>query len=105
MVAAPEGVSGAGALGLGGDALELTLAALLGELAEWLPAPVADVGAALSERDALLGQPVSWSGGSGVEDGIEQDGSLRVRVDSGAIVLLESGEVHLAAEDRAPKGG
>ena len=49
---------------------------------------------ALRERDALLGEPVTWSGGCGTGAGITDDGALRVRV-ADALVELHAGEVHL----------
>ncbi len=50
---------------------------------------------ALSERDALLGQPVTWAGGSGMGAGVDARGALRVRLDTGGETLLDAGEVHL----------
>jgi BirA family transcriptional regulator, biotin operon repressor / biotin---[acetyl-CoA-carboxylase] ligase len=50
---------------------------------------------ALSERDALLGQPVTWAGGSGIGAGIDASGALRIRLDDGGETLLDAGEVHL----------
>lgn len=45
-------------------------------------------------RDALLGREISWNGGSGVADGIDDTGALVVKTDAG-IEKLDAGEVHL----------
>jgi BirA family biotin operon repressor/biotin-[acetyl-CoA-carboxylase] ligase len=70
------------------------LAALLPTLDEWLAAPPEAVLAAWRERDALRGQAISWTGGSGVADGVDDDGSLLVRTADGPRTL-RAGEVHL----------
>ena len=87
----------AGTLGRPRSALEPTLLELLGALDRRLIAPADETLAALRARDALLGSPVSWSGGSGVGAGIDASGALRVRLVSGEEVALSSGEVHLGA--------
>lgn len=87
----------AGTLGRPRSALEPTLVELLGALDRRLIAPADETLAALRARDALLGSPVSWSGGSGVGAGIDASGALRVRLASGEEVALSSGEVHLGA--------
>lgn len=54
-----------------------------------------------SARDALRGQQVRWEApaagdtGSGVAEGIDDDGRLRVRTDDGALRTLDAGDVHL----------
>jgi BirA family biotin operon repressor/biotin-[acetyl-CoA-carboxylase] ligase len=85
----------AGTLGRPRSALEPALAELLAALERWLEAPPGEVLDGLRARDALLGQVVRWGGGSGVGDGIDAEGGLRVRLDDGAVVVLEAGEVHL----------
>ena len=60
--------STAGTLGLGPDAIEPTLDALLGRLAYWLGVSDRVLLHAVRDRDALLGRPVRWAGGSGVGD-------------------------------------
>jgi BirA family biotin operon repressor/biotin-[acetyl-CoA-carboxylase] ligase len=87
----------AGTLGRPRSALEPTLAELLGALERWLDAPADEALAALRARDALLGQAVSWSGGSGVGAGIDASGALRVRLASGEERVLSAGEVHFGA--------
>jgi biotin-(acetyl-CoA carboxylase) ligase len=50
--------------------------------------------AAWRERDALLGNPVSWNDGSGTAAGIDDSGALLVATGDG-LVALDAGEVHL----------
>lgn len=47
------------------------------------------------QRDALRGREVSWDGGSGVADGVDERGYLLVRLADGDRVALGAGEVHL----------
>jgi BirA family biotin operon repressor/biotin-[acetyl-CoA-carboxylase] ligase len=86
--------STAGTLGLEPSAIEPTLEGLLARLGDWLVADPAAVVAAVSERDALLGRAVRWSGGRGVGAGIDGSGRLIVRTEDGP-VALDAGEVHL----------
>jgi BirA family biotin operon repressor/biotin-[acetyl-CoA-carboxylase] ligase len=74
--------------------VEAALAGVLASLGRWLAAPAGDVLAAWRARDALNGQPVRWSGGEGVANGIDDTGALIVDTDSGS-VSLDAGEVHL----------
>ncbi len=46
-------------------------------------------------RDTLRGREVSWNGGSGVADGIEDSGDLVVVAAGGERIVLGAGEVHL----------
>lgn len=46
-------------------------------------------------RDALRGREISWDGGGGVADGIEDSGDLVVVAAGGDRVVLGAGEVHL----------
>ena len=90
----PELRTTATTLGLGPDAIEPTLARLLGALGRWVMAPSDEVLAAVRARDALLDEPVRWAGGSGRGGGIDGDGRLVVLTDGGR-VELDAGEVHL----------
>ena len=97
----PEDVPGelresAGTLGLGPEAIEPTLAALLGRLEHWIGADVERLLGAVRDRDALLGRSVRWAGGRGIGAGIDGAGRLVVSSDSGT-VALDAGEVHLVA--------
>ncbi len=52
----------------------------------------------LASRDRLRGRAVTTDGVDGVAEGIEADGRLRVRTESGPL-LVESGEVRIEAQD------
>jgi BirA family transcriptional regulator, biotin operon repressor / biotin---[acetyl-CoA-carboxylase] ligase len=84
----------AGTLGLEPDAIEPTLARLIGSFQRWLAADEAAVLDAVRARDALFGREVRWAGGEGQGAGIDGDGRLVVRTRDG-IVALDAGEVHL----------
>jgi len=88
---------GAASLGRAPDALEPTLQELLTALEARLAEPAEATLAALRARDALLGRPVRWNGGTGVGAGIADDGALQARRTDGAVVRLDAGEVHLVA--------
>jgi len=64
-------------------------------LARWVEADRATILAAWRSRDALRGREISWDGGSGVADGIEDSGDLVVVAAGGDRVVLGAGEVHL----------
>jgi len=68
---------------------------LSGHLDRWVKADPAEVLAAWRARDALRGREISWDGGSGVADGIEDSGDLVVVAAGGDRVVLGAGEVHL----------
>jgi BirA family biotin operon repressor/biotin-[acetyl-CoA-carboxylase] ligase len=70
--------------------------ALLDSLASRLDDPPDQVVAAWRERDALLGQPISWETGSGIAAGVDDRGSLLVDTPDGR-VELDAGEVHLGS--------
>jgi BirA family transcriptional regulator, biotin operon repressor / biotin---[acetyl-CoA-carboxylase] ligase len=61
----------------------------------WIDADAESTLAAWRSRDALRGREVSWDGGSGVADGIDDRGRLAVAVAGGDRVLLGAGDVHL----------
>jgi BirA family biotin operon repressor/biotin-[acetyl-CoA-carboxylase] ligase len=85
----------AGTLGLEPDAVEPTLARLLGELERWIAADSAAVLSEVRARDALLDRPVRWAAGSGRGAGIDEDGRLVVALADGGRAALDAGEVHL----------
>lgn len=68
---------------------------LLARLDYWIAAPVPELVSAWQKRDALLGREISWDGGAGVADGIDENGNLRVRRPDGTEVAIGAGEVHL----------
>jgi BirA family biotin operon repressor/biotin-[acetyl-CoA-carboxylase] ligase len=75
------------------------LVGVLAALAEKIPLVaslgLAPIHAELSKWDALRGERVRGELGEGVADGIEVDGSLRVRGDDGGVGRWVAGEVHL----------
>ena len=71
--------------------------ALNERLAEWVAATEATILGAWRERDALRGRQVSWDGGSGVADGIDDRGYLLVVTSGGERIAVGAGEVHLGA--------
>jgi BirA family transcriptional regulator, biotin operon repressor / biotin---[acetyl-CoA-carboxylase] ligase len=90
----PELAGQAGTLGLGPEAIEDVLARLLAGLDRWLRAPEAEMLQAVRARDALLGQTVTWAGGTARGAGIDADGRLVVDTPGGR-QALNAGEVHL----------
>ena len=88
-------------LGLAPQDVERVLAELLRALETRLASPAATLDVWRS-RDALRGREITWNGGSGVADGIDADGRLRVRTGDG-VASLDAGEVHLGAS--AQPGG
>jgi BirA family biotin operon repressor/biotin-[acetyl-CoA-carboxylase] ligase len=74
----------------------LTAAKVLSRhLARWVVADRQETLTAWRSRDALRGREISWDGGSGVADGIEDSGDLVVVAAGGDRVVLGAGEVHL----------
>ncbi len=86
----------AGTLGGSEEQIEPTLERLLDALERRLADSQAAVLDAWRERDALFERYVSWSGGSGLAQGIDGTGRLIVSRADGARVTLEAGEVHLS---------
>jgi BirA family biotin operon repressor/biotin-[acetyl-CoA-carboxylase] ligase len=86
----------AGGLGRHLAEVEPTLESLLERVAVWLTADADQILAVVRERDALAGQEISWSDGSGRGAGIDDSGRLLVD-GAGGRRALEAGEVHLAA--------
>jgi BirA family biotin operon repressor/biotin-[acetyl-CoA-carboxylase] ligase len=70
------------------------LDALLAALSRRLESSPSEILSAWRERDALLGERISWGDGEGVAAGVDDSGSLLVDTDSGRIAL-GAGEVHL----------
>jgi BirA family biotin operon repressor/biotin-[acetyl-CoA-carboxylase] ligase len=64
-------------------------------LDRWVAAEPEAILAAWRARDALRGRQVTWDGGSGVAEGIEDSGDLVVLGAGGNRVVLGAGEVHL----------
>jgi BirA family biotin operon repressor/biotin-[acetyl-CoA-carboxylase] ligase len=90
----PAELAGAGTLGLGPEAIEPMLARLLAALERWLAAPAQEMLDAVRARDVLLGQTVTWAGGTARGAGIDERGRLVVDTGDGR-QALNAGEVHL----------
>ncbi|HVO53548.1 MAG TPA: biotin--[acetyl-CoA-carboxylase] ligase [Solirubrobacterales bacterium] len=67
-------------------------------LAEWIEADPRSILFSWRKRDALRGREVSWDGGSGVADGVDDRGYLVVVVPGGERVAIGAGEVHLSLD-------
>jgi BirA family biotin operon repressor/biotin-[acetyl-CoA-carboxylase] ligase len=73
----------------------LAAEALNRALERWVSADRDEVLATWRGRDALLGREISWEGGSGTAEGIDDSGDLLVRRLDGDLAVLGAGEVHL----------
>jgi BirA family transcriptional regulator, biotin operon repressor / biotin---[acetyl-CoA-carboxylase] ligase len=91
----PELRARAGTLGRRDEDVEPVLAAILTALEQRLADPEDALLQAWRSRDALAGRHITWTGGSGVADGVDDAGRLLVRLDGGGRTALEAGEVHL----------
>ncbi|HXC46137.1 MAG TPA: biotin--[acetyl-CoA-carboxylase] ligase [Solirubrobacteraceae bacterium] len=87
--------AGAASLERSPSAIEPLLAGLLAALARRLAQPQQQVLEAWRARDGLLGRVVSWAGGEGRAEGIDDSGRLLVGLGGGAVAALDAGEVHL----------
>lgn len=83
-------------LGRAPEEVEDVLADLLAALDARLAAPQEALEAWRS-RDALRGREITWSGGAGVADGIDDGGRLLVRIGD-EVDALDAGEVHLGLQ-------
>ncbi len=83
------------AVSLSGSSGDTAAKVLNRHLAKWVEADRAAILAAWRSRDALRGREVSWDGGAGVANGIEDSGDLVVVAAGGERVVLGAGEVHL----------
>ena len=92
------------ATGLGREPrdVERALRDLLRALEHRLDEDAAETIAAWRDRDALNGREIEWSGGSGVADGIDDEGNLLVVLDGGERTALNAGEVHLTSVGPMP---
>jgi BirA family biotin operon repressor/biotin-[acetyl-CoA-carboxylase] ligase len=84
------------AISLGaGISIEAARRELDAQLDRWVTEDPARVLAEFRGRDALRGREVTWDGGSGVADGVDDGGSLVVVSLDGDRVVLGAGEVNL----------
>jgi BirA family biotin operon repressor/biotin-[acetyl-CoA-carboxylase] ligase len=67
-------------------------------LGRWVEASSDEVLDAYRPRDALSGRRISWEGGEGVAQEVDERGHLVVEKPAGERVALGAGEVHLAVE-------
>jgi BirA family biotin operon repressor/biotin-[acetyl-CoA-carboxylase] ligase len=77
------------------QSLRTATEALNRHLGRWVEAAPEIVLKAWRQRDALRGREVSWDGGSGVADGVDDRGYLLVVTPTGDRVAVGAGEVHL----------
>jgi BirA family biotin operon repressor/biotin-[acetyl-CoA-carboxylase] ligase len=91
----PELHATAATLGRARDDVEPFLAILLTALEQALALPAAALLEAWRARDALLGRPITWTGGTGTAAGIDGEGRLVVELANGGRTALDAGEVHL----------
>jgi BirA family transcriptional regulator, biotin operon repressor / biotin---[acetyl-CoA-carboxylase] ligase len=80
----------------GAPGVRRALGALNAALGHWIGAGDDEVLAAFRARDALSGRQISWDGGEGVAQEIDERGHLVVEKADGERVSLGAGEVHLA---------
>jgi BirA family transcriptional regulator, biotin operon repressor / biotin---[acetyl-CoA-carboxylase] ligase len=79
----------------GGVSAERACQTLNAALDLWVEADRKAILEAWRARDALRGREISWDGGNGVADGIEDSGDLVVVAAGGDRVVLGAGEIHL----------
>jgi BirA family transcriptional regulator, biotin operon repressor / biotin---[acetyl-CoA-carboxylase] ligase len=89
----------AGTLGRPVEDVEAVLRAVLAALERRLAQPPGPLLDAWRARDALAGRRVTWSGGEGTADGVDDAGRLVVRLPGGGAAALDAGEVHLGSRD------
>lgn len=80
----------------GAPGVKQCLEALNETLGRWLDASNDEILSAYRARDALSGRRISWDGGAGVAEEIDEHGHLVVERPDGERVRLGAGEVHLA---------
>jgi BirA family biotin operon repressor/biotin-[acetyl-CoA-carboxylase] ligase len=82
----------------GAPGVRRALQALNESLGRWLEAGDDETLSAYRARDALCDRRISWDGGEGVAQEIDERGHLVVEKSDGERVSLGAGEVHLAVE-------
>jgi BirA family biotin operon repressor/biotin-[acetyl-CoA-carboxylase] ligase len=82
----------------GAPGVRRALAALNESLGRWLEATDDEILNSYRARDALCGKRISWEGGEGLAEEIDERGHLVVEKSGGEKVALGAGEVHLAIE-------
>lgn len=79
--------------------IEPLLADLLTALNVCLHEPPDQTLATWRARDALAGREITWGGGRGQAQGVDDEGRLLVLTPDGSSVTLSAGDVHLSAAD------
>ena len=82
----------------GASGVRRALEALNEALVRWVGASDEEVLAAFRSRDVLSGRRISWQGGAGVAQEIDESGHLVVEKTDGERISIGAGEVHLALE-------
>lgn len=82
----------------GAPGVRRALTALNESMERWVGVGDDEVLAAFRARDALCGRRISWDGGEGTAEEIDERGHLVVEKPDGDRVALGAGEVHLAVE-------
>lgn len=82
----------------GAPSVRSLLAALNHSLGRWLETSDDEVLSSYRARDALAGKRISWDGGEGVVQEVDEHGHLMIERDDGERLALGAGEVHLAME-------
>jgi BirA family transcriptional regulator, biotin operon repressor / biotin---[acetyl-CoA-carboxylase] ligase len=82
----------------GAPSVRRALVGLNESLERWVGTSEEEVLAAFRTRDALCGRQISWDGGEGVAEEIDDRGHLVVEKPDGERVSLGAGEVHLAGK-------
>jgi BirA family transcriptional regulator, biotin operon repressor / biotin---[acetyl-CoA-carboxylase] ligase len=83
----------------GAPGVRRALSALNESLERWVAASDDQVLAAFRARDALCGRRISWQGGEGTAEEIDERGHLVVERADGERIALGAGEVHLTVGD------
>ena len=86
-------------MGLQPADVEGVLATLVRRLDRRLRVGAAETLAAWREHDELRGRSITWNGGAGVAEGVDEEGRLLVRTPGGDVQALDAGEVHLGAQN------
>jgi BirA family biotin operon repressor/biotin-[acetyl-CoA-carboxylase] ligase len=82
----------------GAPGVRAALEELNESLGRWVDASDDEVLSAFRTRDALSGRRISWEGGEGTAEEIDERGHLVVEKADGERIALGAGEVHLAVE-------
>jgi BirA family transcriptional regulator, biotin operon repressor / biotin---[acetyl-CoA-carboxylase] ligase len=82
----------------GAPAVRRALPALNDALGRWVASSSDEVLDAYRPRDVLCGRRISWDGGEGTVEEVDERGHLVVERTDGGRVALGAGEVHLSIE-------